>query len=320
MVPAGLDGADYHKSYLHPPLQAHPLYVGESSMTRFVYSADTHFGAVGPIYHQQNSYVERLPELIDCLARWIKRRGDINFVLHGGDMVNAGTAENIQLAAEGFVPLSPMHLSLGNHDLTEDNSLEAWLSQAPKLLCGGQPDYTIETEDCAVHIAPTQWCGIPYRWESELEPDLLPEQIERLRRSIEERSDVLHLLCTHSPVFDVPPAQTGWDDPFHLPPEGFTASVMSLVNRFPQLGCVMGAHSHVNMHVEEGGCHFVTVSAFSEAPFEFKVFEVAGGEVRMSTRDLAKEVEFEFTYDDTRAYAQGRECDRSFVCHPNLHR
>jgi len=281
-------------------------------MTRFIYIADTHLGAVGPIYRQQNSYIERLPELIDCLARWRKRRNDVDFVLHGGDMVNAGTTENIQRATESFAPLSPVHLSLGNHDLTEEESLDVWLSRAPEFFRHTGPDSLIETDDCAIHIVPTQWCDLPYRWESSLDPRLLTDQAEQIRRDLRKRPDMPHLLCTHSPVFDVPREQTGWDEPFHLPPEQFTRSVMALVNESPNLCCVLGAHSHVNMHVMNSGCHFVTVSAFPEAPFEFKLFEIDEGTMRMTTENLGEEVEFDFAYDTERSYAQGRRCDREF--------
>ena len=58
-------------------------------MTKFVYIADSHVGAGETGYHQQPRYADRLPELIVLLDAWIQQNSDIDFVLHGGDMVDA---------------------------------------------------------------------------------------------------------------------------------------------------------------------------------------------------------------------------------------
>ena len=57
----------------------------------------------------------------------------------------------------------------------------------------------------------------------------------------------------------------------------------------------------------------VTVSAFTETPFDFKVFEIGkNGSVEMKTVNLASEVSFPTRYDFDKTYVQGRPCDRSF--------
>ena len=44
--------------------------------------------------------------------------GPVDFVLHGGDMIDSTREEHIDRAAEMFRLSVPVYLCLGNHDLT----------------------------------------------------------------------------------------------------------------------------------------------------------------------------------------------------------
>ena len=72
------------------------------------------------------------------------------------------------------------------------------------------------------------------------------------------------------------------------------------------------ADTHMNMHLCKDGVHYVTASAFSETPFEFKVFDLNENFFSMETVSLADKVSFNANYNFNKTYIQGRTCDRSF--------
>ncbi len=75
---------------------------------------------------------------------------------------------------------------------------------------------------------------------------------------------------------------------------------------------VLGAHNHFNMNIDSDGINYVTVSAFTETPFEFKLFETGGRALSMKTVSLASELNFKADYSFNTTFVQGRPCDRSF--------
>jgi len=247
-------------------------------MTRFIYLADTHSGADPMGYYMQPA------------------------------------DENIAAAVDLFDLSVPVYLCLGNHDVTEEDSLYLWVSRAAAMLPGQVPTYTFETADCVIHVAPNQWEeGAPYVWRQQQQAHLLDEQMAELHEALRQRPNDPHILLTHSPVLGLPVEQTGYAEPYHAPPETFAGQVLGLVEAHSNIRCVLGAHSHMHMHVEHGGVHYVTTSSWSEAPFEFKVFEVDATGVSMSTQWLGPRVPFGWEYDFDRAFVQGRGRDRGFA-------
>jgi len=281
-------------------------------MTRFIFLADTHFGADPIGWHRQPAYPERLGRLLDCLRAWMEREGPFDFVLHGGDMVDSGAPENIRDAAEAFRFPVPVRLCLGNHDLSSQGALETWLADAAEFFPNGGPDYSVDCGDFALHVMPNQWEDRPYLWEDLQDPRFLPEQLARVRAAVSGRPDVAHMLCTHTPVMGVPVEQTGLDEPYHQPGEKVTGPVFDLLDACPSVRCVLGGHSHANSNVLRNGVRFVTAAAFMETPFEFKVFEVGPGAMRMRTVSLEGDVGFAAEYDEEKAYVTGRDVDRGF--------
>ena len=115
-------------------------------MARFVLIADSHLGADPMGYQMQPAYPERLDEIVAALDAWIRRRGDVDFVLHAGDVVDAATDANIRRATDLFALSVPVAVCLGNHDLTETDAIERWRALAPNLFgeaVGGSGDRPI---------------------------------------------------------------------------------------------------------------------------------------------------------------------------------
>ena len=78
------------------------------------------------------------------------------------------------------------------------------------------------------------------------------------------------------------------------------------------MACVLGAHNHLNMCVEQDSVDYVTASSLVEAPFEFKLFELTPTEMTMSTISLADSLDVDVKYDSDKAFVQGRPVDREF--------
>ncbi len=282
-------------------------------MTKFIYIADTHAGTDFMGYQQQKGYPEKLPDILAAFDAWINEEGGVDFVLHGGDMIDSATADNIRNAARLFRLSVPVYLCLGNHDLTERASLDLWMEWAPRFFPKASPGYSIETDDCVVNVIPNHWCDIPYFWSDKQEACLFEDQLAQLEAQLKSHRESVHMLSTHSPVFGLPPEQTGLPDPLHTPVESFSSCVTDLVRSYPQVRCVLGAHNHMNMNVAVDGINYVTASALSEAPFEFKLFTVASGSVRMSTIGLFDRINFKAEYDFNKTYVQGRRKDREIL-------
>jgi len=285
-------------------------------MSRFIYMADSHFGADPMDYQMQPGYPDRLEEIVGALADWMRDDGGIDFILHGGDMVELATEETIDRAAKLFDLPAPVHLCLGNHDVTERNAVALWQAKAPELL-GRIADvhnanYSVDYDDCLVHIVPTHWCEEDYYWQEELTPQLRQEQIDHVLYAVEYRPDRFQILLTHSPMLGVPAERTGLDHVFHGPPEAFTRQLADLIDRC-DVGLVLGAHSHVNMRAQYNGAEAVTVSALAETPFEFKLIEIEDETVRIETIALADRLGFRAGRDETNAWIHGRPEDRCFA-------
>lgn len=283
-------------------------------MTRFLFISDTHSGACPAGYVQQRPYHDRLPELLDALSDWIRRDEHIDFVLHGGDIIEQATVGDIESAVRDFALPVPFYLCLGNHDVMAEGAIDLWRDHAPSFFKGPGVEYTVETPDCLIHVVPTQWNTRAYFWDPKnlMDPHFLPSQSRFIEDALEEKRQLPHIICTHSDIIPVPDEQTGLKNVSPRPPSALTADISGLAWRFSHLKCVLSGHSHINMNVRVASTHFVTVSAFSESPFDFKLVEVERNRISMTTVNLFNFISFRADYDFNRSFVQGRPMDRSF--------
>ncbi len=296
-------------------------------MTRFIYLSDSHWGAGELGYHLQPKYDDRLPDLLKALQAWMEENEPVDFLLHGGDMIHETSDAAIAAASAHFDLPVPVHLCLGNHDLTAPDSLGRWERLAPQYFGGRAQSgraqsgstnsgdraacYGIITEEVTIHVIPNQYGEAPFLWDKTQDPHFLPSQVEVLERRLASHADTTQLILTHSPVFGIDSAQTGMDAPFHEPHASFAETVSSLVDRYG-VACVLGGHSHANMNKQVSGTNYITVSSFVETPFEFKLFEIDGESMSMETHNLLHRIGFDADYDWDSTFVQGRSCDRSF--------
>jgi hypothetical protein len=284
--------------------------------SEFIYMADTHLGAESIGFFQQNAYYKFLPEILQALKGWIIENDKIDFILHGGDIIDKTTKINIQTADSLFSSLPvPVHLCLGNHDLTEKNSLNLWLKHSNNLLYKNKPCYCVEGKYYALHVIPSHWCESPYYWNlKDQDPNFSLEQIDELENNLSNNSNKqIQILSTHSPIFGIPTEQTGFEKLFHLVPDKFTKKILNIIEKHKNLKLILGAHNHINMHQEKIDKHFVTTNSFSETPFEFKHFKINKNNISMSTVSLLENMNFKTSYNFNKTFVQGRPRDRSFM-------
>lgn len=279
-------------------------------MTRFLYLSDTHWGVDAPGYTMQAAQPNALPQLLAALEEWMVAHGPVDFILHGGDMIDSTSEENIGRAAELFRLSVPVYLCLGNHDLTRADALDMWLDRAPHFFVDA-PNFVLEMSDCLLHVVPNQWGAAPYFWNGVQEPHFLPDQRQALAAGLGRSRDKVHVLSTHSPFCGVPAEQTGFDAPFHQPPPEFIEQGQALFDAHAHLRCALGAHSHINTCVARGGQYLVTSSSFVETPFDFKCVDIAAGRLSMKTHSLVDQVDFPARYDYGKTFVQGRARDRA---------
>lgn len=280
--------------------------------TKFLYLSDTHLGANPPGYQQQRACPELLPEIMGAMQKYIEEEG-VQFVLHGGDMIDFTTAENIRAAVRLFEILSvPVYLCLGNHDLTTPDALQQWLHLAPHFFPDGKPEYSIR-QDCAIHVVPNHWGNQSYYWKDVQEMSFDSQQLDFLENALAASPDRPHLLLTHGPAFGLPPQQTGLEEEYHTPNPAFTRHLADLAMRYPHLRCVLGAHNHLNMCIARHETYFVTTSALVETPFEMKLFEVTPEAISMSTVTLGNRMSRRGEYNFEKTFVQGRPVDRGFI-------
>ena len=279
---------------------------------KFLYIADTHIGGSDiEGYRQQERYLKYFDELISVFAEWIEQQHDIDFVIHGGDMVDAGSPENIAEAGKLFKKLPcPVYFTPGNHDLTENNSAEKWLSETPDFFDKQSVDFSFCRDGVKFDFISCHWGKKAYFWhpdEAQI-PYFRDDQIDLLGSG---ESCKYEILITHAPVFGLPFEQTGLDAPLHPPAGDFSRVIHELAQKHKIL-LIIGAHTHMNMHLLKDGVHYVTASAFSEMPFEFKFFDLNAESFSMETISLADNLSFKTKYNFNKTYVQGRACDRSF--------
>ena len=279
---------------------------------KFIFITDTHYG--GPDeqgYRQQARYNVHAEELLDRLADFI-RAEEVSFVLHGGDLADWGNRDNMRLSSRLMKQLPcDVYLSLGNHDLTEDDSVSAWLEETPQFFPDGAIDFTIVKDGLRIDALCSNWGPRAAFWNIK-EPQLAWFTEEQKARLMDGRQDLPRIIVSHAPPCGLPSEQTGLDHELHAPHEPFQRFVRETCDALKPLAW-LGGHNHMTIRRRLNETQLVTAPAFSEAPFEAKLFEFKDGGLSMKTIVFGGSVGFQWKYDFDKTHVQGRICDRVFL-------
>lgn len=281
--------------------------------TRFIYITDTHIGADPIGYHRQPAYPKKGFLFVRKLKE-VMTKQPIDFVIHGGDLVDSCEKNIIKEANHLFQFPMPMYLCLGNHDLDRPDALEIWLESAPNLFPKRKPNYKIVSKSCVIHIIPNHWeKDKRYYWEEKQDPFFSKDQLSSLEKNIKSYPDKVHVLVTHSTVFGVYPKQSGMDEIIHEAPATFRKQLNKLITKYPHVKLVLSGHSHINTIKNYKDAVFVSGSSLVETPFEYKLIEVTKDTIKITTHELPidKNGPFQPEYNHELCFVQGKEEDRN---------
>jgi DNA repair exonuclease SbcCD nuclease subunit len=282
-------------------------------MAKFIYITDTHLGGSSATYKQQIPYREKLEDLLILLDEKIKKIGDIDFVVNGGDVIDRHEDALIEKVKQIFKLSKPVYLCLGNHDLTAFGGAEYWLNAVPEFFKDNSLHFELVTEDCVFHVLPNHWCEDEYFWEREQSPYFSDRQLERLAEKLESNKCLPHIICTHANIIGVAQEQTGFSEEYHIPNEAFNRTLADLIKSYPQITCVVCAHNHINSINWIDNVPVVSASSFTESPFDFKLFEISNGVLSIKTLNLFDNLPSKVDYNFNKTFVQGRDKDRNIT-------
>ncbi len=282
-------------------------------MTKFIYLTDTHLGGAANTYKQQVPYRDKLSDLLILLNQYIKKQSGIDFIINGGDVIDRFEPSLIEKAKQIFKLSKPVYFCLGNHDLTSVDSNDSWLSLANEFFKNNSLHFEIITEDCVIHVLPNHWCEDEYFWEKEQKPYFSKKQLEQLTAQLDKNNNLPHIICTHVNIAGISEEQTGFTEEYHAPNEKFSKEFTKLLKSYPQINCVICAHNHINSINWIEGVPIVSMSSFTESPFEFKVFEINNGVLTINTLNLFSDISSKIDYDFNKTFVQGRNKDRNIT-------
>ena len=278
---------------------------------KFIIVADIHFGSLNKQgFSMQTKYTEQAPEILRALGEAAVEQG-AEFIIHAGDMVTYGTAEEISTAAAccGSLPV-PFYTVLGNHDCILENFEELWLTHGAGFFPEGTLGTTFICGGLRFDLLTNRWGeNSPlYEQDKGFFTRLEQPEFERLRAGDQTLPRVI---VFHSQIRPAYPRQTGKAGDIHAPSNGFEHVGDEIIREFHPL-LIAGGHNHINVLEKLDSTYAMTVSSLSEAPFEYKLLEYTDGKLSMQTCSLGDRVPFPFEYDPEKKFVQGDPCDRTF--------
>lgn len=283
-------------------------------MTRFLYITDTHWGALpGQGWGQQPRDPDRFEELTDGLRNWLVRN-PVDFVMHGGDATEHGTATQIEYAATTLASLNvPVYLCLGNHDLAELDSIANWRRLAQNVLPGGRETYVVRQPEFDLYVVSHHWNTLdpPHHWDKGGQVSRFDAvQLAALERHL-SHADRPVILVVHAPAADIPAAQTGLAEAIHPPDPDWRTTILGLTQRHAALRVILTAHNHTNTLHMADGCAILSTASLVETPFEARLITVDANAIDIQTLRFGDLLNMRGEYDQDKAWVQGGLAQRT---------
>lgn len=279
---------------------------------KFIFITDTHLGGKNLSgFQMQPRYTEHNAELLTALDKVVRREA-AELVIHGGDMTDDGTPEQIHEAAFLYRKhlSAPVVLALGNHDCRPKECAKVWLEYGAGFFPAGTCDTTIICDGLRIDVLSLHWGKEEQTWTQEDGQfiHLAPEQWERLRNGDQT---LPRIIVMHAQIRPGVPEKTGLDHPVLVPENNFAATGDALIAEFHPL-MILSGHNHLNLRDDINGTFAVSASSLAETPFECKLVEYRNGKLSMETLSLADELDFKGEYWEHQRFVQGLPEERCF--------
>jgi DNA repair exonuclease SbcCD nuclease subunit len=284
-------------------------------MKRIAYLTDTHLGCGALGYQKQPRYLGQFDELFAALRRWLVA-SEIELLIHGGDVVDEGTAPQIAAAAELLQSLGvPCAVSLGNHDLSRPDSLALWQRLAPELIGDVTAARRIALEHCDLFLITHHWQPArDFYWQIEApQQPRLDERQEASLCAAMQASGRPAILVTHAPANAIPAAQTGLPQPMHEPDPLYAATLQRVAASCPNLRLILTGHNHVHTMCDHGAFVSSSTSAFTERPAQLRLMDVDETAITARTVALAALAGLSDEIAPEAAWAIGTTAQHNFV-------
>ncbi|MCC7493605.1 MAG: metallophosphoesterase [Fimbriimonadaceae bacterium] len=234
----------------------------------FGFVTDTHLGHAGGrgVHNAADAagVAPRLRRLATDLA-------GCELVLHGGDLIDAGTWEQQRAFAALVADWPPLYVALGNHDALQPGDRERWPDALPQAFGAAELHHSFT--HCGVHFVVLQswWCDLA----GEPQPYWVPaagcvwqvpdEQLAWLDADLAAHAGLPTVVLNHPLAIPVVARVTGGSDD-HLPPRAASADLLAILARHQQVELLLGGHAHVQQLESRAGLWHLAGGALVEPP------------------------------------------------------
>ena len=279
---------------------------------KFIFLTDTHWGGKElEGFQMQPRYTARAAGFLTALDKVVRKEA-VELVIHGGDMTDDGTPEQIAEAALLCRKhlSAPVVLALGNHDCRARECGKLWLKYGAGFFPAGTCDTTIICDGVRIDVLSIYWGRDGHAWQ----PSdgqfirLAPEHWARLRSG---EQNLPRIIAMHAQIRGAMPEKTGRDAPLLVPENNFAETGDALIKEFHPI-LILSGHNHLNLLDEIDGTMAATASSLSETPFECKIVEYSSGKLSMRTVSLADELDFKGEYWEQQRFVQATPEERNF--------
>lgn len=286
-------------------------------MLKIAYITDSHLGAHADGFHQQPCWVGGLPTLLDRLRQFIAAQ-EIDLLVHGGDLVESATPEQIDQSLAQIASLGvPVLMCLGNHDVCRQGAFAQWRKAVGAHDAITLADAHHQTDEADLYILNNHWTADgrtgmfwdptpPFRYV----PGWADGQLAWLDERLARFRDRPAIVIVHTQV-DAIHTQTMPELDEYIPDQ-YTLPFKAVLDRHAHCRLVLCGHCHVTASVAHGPRMHVTTGAFCEAPFQVRLLEVGQRAIGVSTVTMGPTPDG-LNIDPARAWTLGEKADRQFV-------
>ncbi len=283
---------------------------------RIAYLTDSHLDATGNGFHQQTPWVGGVDVLMERLRRWVDEQR-IDVVIHGGDLIENGLAEQMPRALDHLAALErPCLICLGNHDICRPQAYGQWLEHVDRYPAISLADRRSGFDECDLYLLNNHWQdgrepemywdpAPPYRHQ----PCLSSAQLDWLDQQLSHHADRPAILAVHTQIEPVPPNEP--DLEIYIPPH-YPDQLNAVLDKHSHCMLVLSGHCHVTTARPRNGRMHLTTAAFTEAPFHVRLIDVRENVMTVQTHALGPTPDCA-AFDESRAWAIGEQADRDFI-------
>ena len=282
---------------------------------RLLYVTDTHIGCSDAGYALQPRYRPEERAALFAALKELAREREVDALIHGGDVVDHGTPEEIDEALEVMAGLGvPTYVCLGNHDLMLADSMEYWRTKGAWLLPEGGEAFACEFAGATLVVVSHHWHPEhSFHWppKEKLRPRLDERQAQRLEEFCAQAEGPV-IVVTHAPLNAVPAWQTGEVEPFHPPHPPYFDTFAAVAARHANFRLALCGHNHahsVHNHETFVSC---TTSSMIERPGQVRILTITDDAIEVETVSLAERAGLSTELADERPWAAGNAASRSF--------